>query len=192
MKTKLRKQVIGPWACGNDQLAAVIGCLRGYHLKSAAGFRYRLQCNVLAQDGPVFPRKRLVGGVAFCGRRDSTFRLIHTGNIIANVKLGKTFADFRRFPNFIRNVAGGEAFCVVGHRNGWILRPEIESACFHNQLFTRIFLHRLPGRIGLLREAHVTGCVIRQTDDAGMVLRFAADVSELELLQSKHFAAGAA
>jgi len=68
-------------------------------------------------------------------------------------------------------------------------RREVETAGLDNQFFACVLLQRLPRSVCLLRQLDVLRRVVREPDDARMVLRSAARVADLELLQSEHVSA---
>ena len=55
-----------------------------------------------------------------------------------------------------------------------------------DELLAGVGLHLGPGRVGRLGQPDVARRVVRQADDARMVLRTAAGVAHLELLQPQH------
>ena len=66
---------------------------------------------------------------------------------------------------------------------------EVEPAGLEHELLARVLLELGPGAVGVLGELDVAGRVVRQPDDARVVLRLAAHVPQLELLESEHVGA---
>src|SRR5690606_32249842 len=84
---------------------------------------------------------------------------------------------------------GVEAGGVVLRRDGAVLGKEVEAAHAVDELVPRSFFHRRPAVVGTLREADVVGAMLGVADDARVILRAAAVVHQLELLDPQHLAA---
>src|SRR6185503_5254428 len=63
---------------------------------------------------------------------------------------------------------------------------KIEAPGRQNDPLAAVLLQYVPGGIRLLGELHVSGRVIRQANDARVVLRFSPHVPQLELFQPEH------
>ena len=80
---------------------------------------------------------------------------------------------------------GGQALGVVGHRDGRVGRPQVQTAGDRHDPFTGLALDLRPRLIGALGEPDVVGPVIGESDDPAVIGRGAVDVIELEPLEAR-------
>ena len=69
------------------------------------------------------------------------------------------------------------------------MTSQIETACAKHYLFAGLDLEGFPRVVRRLGHLHVTGGVIREADDAAVVLRSPSAVAQLELLDPEDFLA---
>ena len=112
-------------------------------------------------------------------------------DIVADLEHRPAPADLGGVQVLVGHAGRVHALAVVGERNGALARREVEAPGLEHQLLARLPLHLGPGAVGVLGQLDVGRRVIGEPDDARVVLRLAAHVSQLELLDAEHVGAGA-
>ena len=124
-----------------------------------------------------------MGHVAAIRVGDPALRLVHADHVVRESPRGPAPLDLRGIEQLERDVLGGEAVGVVGHRDRGIGGPQIEPAGDGDDPLVGLRLDDRPGCEGPLGEPDVVGPVVGEADDPAVIGGCAVGVPELEPLE---------
>ena len=192
MHAEVGQRPVGPGARRDHQPAAAVDHAARRHLDLAARGPDPLDRRAVAQRRAVRPRHPHVRRVAPRRHRDAALGLVQAVDVVGHRELRPAAADLRRVEVLVGDAGRVHAAAVVGERDGALARREVEPAGLEHELLAGILLHLGPGAVGVLGQLDVARRVIGEPDDARVVLRLAAHVAQLELLEPQHAGAGPA
>src|SRR5215472_7922972 len=110
-------------------------------------------------------RHTLVCGVRARGHRDARIGLEEAVNVIADAPYRPAAPDFAGVERFEGDAARAHAVRVGRDVDSAVTRTEIEPTGGQDELLSGVAFDVSPRRIRALRQTHVLGRVVRQTDD---------------------------
>ena len=182
---------VGPGTGPDDQPPAPVALSPSVDLDLAIPRPDRLHRRAVPQGGAELPRHPLVRGIAPGRHRDPALWLEESVDVVGESKGRPAAHDLVGVQRLVTDARRIHAARVVGQGNGADPGSKVEPTGLEHDLLARILLQLAPGAKGVFGELDIRRGVIREPDDARMVLRLPPNMPQLELLQPQHLGAGA-
>ncbi len=125
-------------------------------------------------------------GIRARSRGDAAPLLEHDLDVVVDPQLRPASHRLGGVESLVRHVARIHRRAVVLAVDDRVGRVQVEPAGLEHQPGARLLRDLGPGGVGRLGEPDVGRIVVGEADDAGVILRLTAVVSQLELLEADH------
>ena len=116
---------------------------------------------------------------------EAALRLPQPEDVVREAPLRPAPRDLRGVEPLERHGLGGQAVGVVGHRDGRVGRPQVQTAGDGDDPFAGLALDLGPRLVGALGETDVVGPVVGEPDDPAVIGRGAVGMIDLEPLEAQ-------
>jgi threonine/homoserine/homoserine lactone efflux protein len=156
-----------------------------HDVHDAAPRREALDGGALEERRAARAGQALVGGIGDRRVHEARVGLEEAVVRVGQAPLRPAASDLRPVEALVRDLLLVHGGGVVGEGDRRFARGHVEAAGHGDDALAGRLLDLGPGRVGALREPNVVGPVVGEPQDPRMVLRGAAVVAELELLEAQ-------